>query len=42
MFEKILTTKRGDNGRRAAAAKPDGPVRALRPGGIDPMERSHV
>jgi hypothetical protein len=42
MFKKILIANRGDNGRKAVAAKPNGMARAARTGDLDPMESAHV
>jgi hypothetical protein len=42
MFSKILIANRGDNGRQAVAAKPDGLVRAAHTGELAPMEMPHV
>jgi len=41
MFEKILIANRGDNGRRAVAAKPDCMVRAAHTGDF-PVEQPNV
>jgi hypothetical protein len=42
MFNKILIANRGDNGHKAAAAKPDCLSRAAQSGGHASMEISHV
>jgi hypothetical protein len=42
MFKKILIANRGDNGRRAVAAKPNCMARAARTGDLDPMELVNV
>jgi hypothetical protein len=42
MFTRILIAHRGDNGRRAVAAKPDCLVRAAQVGCLASMETSHV
>jgi len=42
MFSKILIANRGDNGRRAVAAKPDRMVRAAHAGELAPMEMPDV
>jgi hypothetical protein len=42
MFTKILVANRGDNGRRAVAAKPDCLMRAAHAGDLTPMEMLHV
>jgi hypothetical protein len=42
MFKKILIANRGDNGRKAVAAKPDCLVRAAHEGDCDPMEANCV
>ena len=42
MFKKILITNRGDNGRKAVAAKPDCMARAARTGDLCAMELHHV
>ena len=42
MFKKVLIANRGDNGRKAVAAKPDCLVRAAHEGGFDPKETSCV
>jgi hypothetical protein len=42
MFDKILVANRGDNGRKAVAAKPNCMARAARTGDLDPMENTHV
>ena len=41
MFKKILIANRGDNGRKAAAAKPNCLVRAAHAGDF-PAEMQHV
>ena len=42
MFSKILVAHRGDNGRKAVAAKPNGMLRAAQAGDPASMERTHV
>ncbi len=42
MFNTILIANRGDNGRQAAAAKPECLLRAAHAGELDPMEQAHV
>ena len=42
MFTKILIANRGDNGRKAVAAKPNCMARAARTGDFDPIEAHHV
>jgi hypothetical protein len=42
MFKKIPIANRGDNGRKAVAAKPDCVARAARTGDLDRMEPAHV
>lgn len=42
MFSKILIANRGDNGRQAVAAKPNGMVRAAHAGDFAPMEAAYV
>ena len=42
MFKKIFIANRGDKGRPALAAKPNGLARAARTGDLDPMEQLHV
>jgi hypothetical protein len=42
MFKKILIANRGDNGRKAVAAKPERLARAACAGDIDPIEVDHV
>ena len=41
MFKKILIANRGDNGRKAVAAKPNGLVREAHAGDF-PAEMQHV
>ena len=41
MFKKILIANRGDNGRKAVAAKPDCMAREARAGEF-PAENQHV
>ena len=41
MYIRILIAKRGDNGRKAVAAKPDCMVRAAHTGDF-PVEQRHV
>ncbi len=41
MFKKILIANRGDNGRKAVAAQPNGMVREARAGDC-PAEPRHV
>ena len=42
MFTKILIANRGDNGRKAVAAKPNCTVREAHAGDLTPMEAPHV
>jgi hypothetical protein len=42
MFTKILIANRGDNGRKAVAAKPECLVRGAHAGDFDPIEVPHV
>ena len=42
MFTKILIANRGDNGRRAVAAKPKCLLRAAHAGGLTSMGMQHV
>ena len=42
MFDKILFANRGDNDRKAVAAKPICLVRAAHAGDCAPMEPTHV
>jgi hypothetical protein len=42
MLTKILIANRGDNGRKAVAAKPDCLMRAAHTGDPTPMEMPHV
>ncbi len=42
MFKKILIANRGDNGRQAAAAKPECLLRAAQAGELAPIEVLHV
>ncbi len=42
MFKKILIANRGDNGRRAVAAKPECLARKACAGDFDPFEVAHV
>ena len=42
MFDKILIANRGDNGRKAVAAKPNCLLREAQAGDLDPMEPRHV
>ena len=42
MCTKILMANRGDNGRKAVAAKPNCRVREAHAGDLTPMEAHHV
>jgi hypothetical protein len=42
MFTKILIANRGDNGRKAVAAKPNCVVREAHAGDLDPMGVARV
>jgi biotin carboxylase len=42
MFTKILIANRGENGLKAASAKPECLMRAAHAGDLDPMEMTRV